>query len=315
MDCISESVGKCGIMWETRRRIHCYACTMTVFSVGRFMSMGCKTMDSKVDWYAFSIDLGQTIPGHGWRWGDIVVALSEQIHIPFGEWIEGRGRAPYNHSAQLANRGIYVGWSGKFTHCHVEFTGVGCDWLRRRGMLNEVLTMHAHRTTRIDIASDFETEVRPHVFAEQRSEKRAQSHASYHTKSGETEYIGSRTSELMARVYRYSSPHPRAHLLRVEHECKRKTAKAGVRYLLENGVESFQRSLGARFGWSHPLWSRTDTPLLTFSNPSQTREEAKTDIWLRTQCAAAFRKLVLSGAIKDPEAYLKEVFGNETLSQ
>lgn len=272
-------------------------------------------MDAKVDWYAFSLDLGKSIPPHGWRWGDIAVALSQQVHIPFGNWIEGKGRAPYNHSAMLDGSGIYVSWSGRFTHCHVEFSGVGCERLRDRAMLNEVLTKHEHRTTRIDIASDFSTKVLPHEFTEKRDAKRFKSSASYHTKSGDTEYVGSRTSELMARVYRYHTPHPRAGLLRVEHELKRKTAKASVRYMLEYGVEQLQRELGTRFGWCHSLWPEGTEDLSPLSLPPQTREEAKTDLWLRTQCAAAFRKLVASGAITDADAYLKSVFLNETLSQ
>lgn len=272
-------------------------------------------MDAKIDWYAFSIDLGTGYPEHGWRWGDIVTALSEQVSIPFGTWIEGRGRAPYNHSATLDGTGLYVSWSGRFSHCHVEFTGVGCEWLRGRGGLNEVLTNHAHRTTRMDVATDFRTEVLPNEFAEKRDQKRFISTAHYHTKSGDTEYIGSRTSELMGRVYRYNSPHPRSGLLRIEHECKRKTAKASVRYVLDHGVEELQRELGARFGWSHPLWTGEHEDLPPLSIPSQTKSDAKTDIWLRSQCAAAFKKLVQSGAIQDPESYLKEVFLNETLSQ
>lgn len=271
-------------------------------------------MDARIDWLAFSIGLSSKIPEHGWRWGDIVTALVEQVHIPFGSWEEGKGRAPYNHSAQQMGKGIYVSWSGRFPHCHLEFSGVGCEHLREIGALNETLTKHQRRVTRLDVATDFVTEVRPNEFAQNRHQKRAQSHASYHTKSGQTEYVGSRSSELMGRVYRYNPPHPRSHLLRVEHETKRKLAKASVSYLLANGVASLQRELGSRFGWSHSLWTGTTEDLPALSIPSQTREEARTDIWLRTQCAAAFRKLVLSGAIKDPDAYLKEVFNVEHLT-
>jgi len=272
-------------------------------------------MDAKIDWYAFSVQMSDAIPPHGWRWGDIVTSLVEQVSLPFGAWEEGKGRAPYNHCMGQQHNGIYVSWSGRFTHYHVEFTGVGCQYLRDNGALNEVLTKQEHRTTRMDVASDFRTEVLPHEFTKYRDEKRFSSTASYHTKSGDTEYIGSRTSELMGRVYRYNSPHPRHDLLRVEHETKRKTAKASVRYMLENGEDQLQRELGARFGWCHTLWTGEQSDLPALSIPSQTRNEAKTDIWLRSQCAAAFRKLVLSGAIGDPEKYLREVFLNETLSQ
>jgi len=272
-------------------------------------------MDAKVDWLSFSVIISDAIPAHGWQWPDIQYFLSERVHIPFGAWEEGRGRAPYNHSATQPRNGIYVLWSGRYTHFTVEFTGVGCQHLRDIGALNEVLTDHQHRATRLDIASDFETDVQPHDFAIQRNLDRFKTHAFHHSKTGETEYVGSRTSELMARVYRYSIPHPRHGLLRVEHETKRKTAKASVRFMLENGVGQLQRELGARFGWSHSLWDSSETNLSSLSIPSQTREEAKTDIWLRTQCAPAFRRLLQSGAIKDAQAYFNEVFGNETLSQ
>jgi len=278
-----------------------------------FVRNGASIMDAKIDWLAFSVILGDKIPEHGWRWGDIAVQLSEKVEIPFGKWEEGRGRAPYNHSSAQPKKGIYVGWSGRFNHCHIEFTGVGCEHLRSDGLLNEVLTNHQHRVTRMDIASDFETEVLPREFTQERNTERFKSSASYHHRSGDTEYVGSRTSELMGRVYRYNAPHPRSNLLRVEHETKRKTAKASVRYLLQHGVEQLQRELGARFGWHHSLWDAPAAPLPALSVPSQTREDARTDIWLRTQCASAFRKLVQSGAIADPEAYLKEVFKSEHL--
>jgi len=271
-------------------------------------------MDAKIDWLAFSLSLGDRIPAYGWTWSDIVVALSDQVHIPFGTWQEGKPHAPYSHLAAQPHNGIYVSWSGRFTHCHLEFTGVGCEHLRTTGALNETLTNHQNRVTRLDVATDFSTEVLPNAFTEARDKTRFKSHASYHSKSGETEYIGSRQSELMGRVYRYSSPHPRSHLLRIEHETKRKTAKASVRYMLENGVEQLQRELGARFGWHHPLWPEGTEELPSLSVPTQTREEAKTDIWLRTQCAAAFKKLVQSGAINDPQTYLNDVFLNGTLS-
>jgi len=272
-------------------------------------------MDAKIDWLAFSVPLADKIPEHGWRWGDIVVALSQQVNIPFGAWEEGRGHAPYNHTAAQPDKGIYVSWSGKFTHCHVEYTGTGCHHLRETGALNEVLTKMQNRVTRLDVATDFRTEILPSEFVEKRNTTWFKASASYHTKSGDTEYVGSRKSELMGRVYRYNPPHPRSDLLRVEHETKRKTAKASVRYMLQYGVEQLQRELGTRFAWSHPVWPDGTAELPTLSRPSQTREEAKTDIWLRTQCAAAFKKLVKTGAISDPAAYLKEVFGIETLSQ
>lgn len=272
-------------------------------------------MDAKVDWLSFSLQLGETHPELGWTETQVMDHFVTASGFQSEEWSYGKPRAPYAHCLRVDGVGISLYWSGRLTHCLCEVSGTGCQFLRSEEKLISLITCMVNRITRIDLATDFSTEVLPNEFVNQRSAKTHKTRASFNSSSGQTEYVGSRKSQLMARVYRYSSPHPRSELLRVEHECKAETAKSVGAYLLANGVEQAQRQLGSRFGWCHPLWSGTNTDLPPLSIPSQTREEAKTDLWLRTQCAAAFKKLVATGAIADPEAYLREVFLKETLYQ
>lgn len=272
-------------------------------------------METLIDWLSFTVLIGSGgIPETGWKWEDvqwhIEAFLGENITGFLGgdDWEAAAGRPPYAHSFRSTLRGVTVFWSGKVSHALVEVSGSGMLAMRQQHLQTELLIAARERVTRIDIATDILTDTTPFAFAEARKTGRTKSRGSYTSNSGQTEYIGSRSSERFARVYRYSSPHPRAHLLRVEHECKGDTARAAIAFLLTNGVEELQTDLGARFGWSHPVWEPQRQTLSTLALPARHRENAKTEIWLRTQAAAAFKKLVLAGAIPEPEKWLREAF-------
>lgn len=272
-------------------------------------------METHIDWLSFSVLVGSgDIPEYGWRWEDIQwhieQFLGDDITEFFGGdgWEAAAGRPPYAQSFRSTSRGVTVFWSGRVSHVLVEVSGAGMLSFRQQGLETALLIAASTRATRIDVATDIPTDLRPFEFAEKRNAKRFKSRGSYTSNSGQTEYIGSRTSELYARVYRYSHPHPRSHLLRVEHECKADTARAAISFLLANGLEELQADLGTRFGWSHPVWQAERQTLSALALPTKHRENAKTEIWLRTQAASAFEKLVRAGTILDPEAWLREAF-------
>jgi len=272
-------------------------------------------METHIDWLSFTVMVGNgNLPQKGWQWSDvqwhIERFLGDGITEFFGGdgWEAGAGRPPYASSFRSTSRGVTVFWSGKVSHALVEVSGSGMLAFRQRGLEIALLIAARERATRLDIATDIKTTIDPFEFAEAREPGRTKSRGSYTSNSGKTEYIGSRTSERFARVYRYSDPHPRSHLLRVEHELKADTAKAAIAFLLGNSLEELQTDLGNRFGWRHPVWTPQRQALSTLALPAKHREEAKTELWLRTQAAAAFKKLVASGTIQDPEAWLKEVF-------
>lgn len=271
-------------------------------------------MDTKIDWLSFSFPVGNNYPELGWRIDDVRGFLRDYVgdrlfnFLTNEEWLQGRGRAPYAHSIRMNGGHITIYWSGRFNHALLEITAHGMAWLRENDIERDMLIVAAERVTRIDIASDILTTTTPAQFVKERTRSTQHAHASVTSKTGDTEYVGGRTSEKFARVYRYAEPHPRARWLRVEHEIKKNAAKSVVAEVLARGVHSVQASLGMAFGWGHADWQPDERDASKITTPTNDRSAAKTELWLRTQAASAFKKLVEKGIIEHPEDWLKEVF-------
>lgn len=272
-------------------------------------------MYTAIDWVSFSFEVGQGGKREaGWQWEDVEAALHAFLPNTGFDWLDaqdwevGKGRAPYAQSWGSEENGVRFFWSGKLDHALCEVSGRGCARLTERGWLASLLNDAQARLTRLDICSDIETEVEPSEFVAAGYSERIKSHASYHSPTGSTEYIGSRSSDRFARVYRYVAPHPRSHLLRIEHELKKDAARAAAAWMLAYGIESVQASIGEGFGWLHPLWKPTDQSAGKISAPRNDRTLAKTELWLRSQAAPAFVKLYRAGLVDDPEQWLRDVF-------
>jgi len=272
-------------------------------------------MQTQIDWLSFSFPIGaETHPENGWKADDVMSELRRYTGDGLRELFETDevkhegGRAPYAHSIALRGGILAIYWGGRLNHGLVQIHGQGMAFVREKQIERDLLLIAAERVTRIDLATDISSSTRPIEFVQQRSSTRHQAHASMHSKSGETEYVGGRTSNRFARVYRYCLPHPRAHLLRVEHEVKGELAKKVVPEILSMGVETVQERLGLSFGWQHPDWQPVHQNLTKVKGIPNDRTAARTEIWLRTQAASAFHKLVKSGIIEQPELWLKEVF-------
>jgi len=272
-------------------------------------------MNTHIDWLSFSFPVGQSsYPEQGWQWPNVYEYLraytGNKLECLFDdEEVEHHGgRAPYAHGTSLHSGLLVVYWGGRLDHGLVQIHGQGMDYVREKGIEKDLLLVASERVTRVDLATDIETDVKPSEFVERRTSKKQTTVASVTSPQGETEYVGSRISERFARVYRYRNPHPRANLLRVEHELKGKTAKATLPIILEVGIDAAQSKIGLSFGWFHPIWQPSNKNLTKIKSPRNDRTMAGTEIWLRTQCASAFRTLVLKGLIDDPEQWLREVF-------
>jgi hypothetical protein len=187
-------------------------------------------------------------------------------------------------------------------------SGKGCARLSLSETTASLLFDVQARLTRLDVTTDIETDCTPMEFVNAGYSDRIKSRASYNSPTGSTEYVGSRSSNRLGRVYRYVAPHPRSHLLRVEHELKKEAARAAAAWMLAYGVESVQASIGAEMGWKHPLWTPEQPSAGRIGVPRGDRTLGKTELWLRSQAAPAFAKLYAAGLIEDPEAWLKEVF-------
>jgi len=273
---------------------------------------------TKVDWLSFTFPVGrEKHPENGWRFEDIQDAFrtytGDGVSSLFSdsEVTHDKGRAPYAHRASMHSGIFALYWSGRLNHALLECHGQGMAYAREKDMEKALLLVASERVTRVDVATDIETKTTPSKFVDKRTRKSQRSRGSFTSSTGETEYVGGRKSNRFARVYRYRPPHPRSHLLRVEHEIKGTLAKQVLPEIVSMGVETVQERLALSFGWSHPDWQPMHQNLNKIKEIPNDRTLAKTELWLRTQAASAFKKLVAQGIIQDPEMWLREVFLDE----
>jgi len=223
-----------------------------------------------------------------------------------------RSRAPYTDAWELADTGIALFASQTLTHCTIEISGAGCERLIKMDALHEVLLAIYERVTRIDIASDIETETAPLAFVQDVKHERMRASGHYVSETGETCYVGSQKSDRFARVYRYFGPHPRAHLLRVEHVFRKDYAKQVAKECIETDIQSVAKAAGDVFGWGHLDWKTGDASPLDLRGIRGDRTQSSTIRWLISACAPAFKRLVSSGEIMDAEDFVRKYFLSET---
>jgi len=219
-----------------------------------------------------------------------------------------RSRAPYTVAWESTGAGITIFASAELDHFTVEISGQGCEILHHNGIMNELLTAVHEHVTRIDIACDIETSVTPLVFVTNKTHERMRSSGYQKSETGETCYVGSQKSDRYARVYRYNPPHPRSHLLRVEHVFRRDYAKLVARECATNNLPDIAKAAGEAFGWNNPQWEVGEASHISLSTISGERTANNTVFWLVHSCAPAFRKLVEKGDIRDAEAFLRTYF-------
>jgi len=272
-------------------------------------------MRTHIDWLTFTLTLryeGEGIEAYAMALRNGFVDTFGNLlanRVFAGDWqLKERSRAPYQHAYTLGEVGISIFASPTLTHFCVEITGQGCERLIDLGAMNEVLTAIHERCTRIDIACDIETNVRPTEFVGEIKHRRMRSNGYQISNTGETCYMGSQKSDRYARVYRYNSPHPRAHLLRVEHVFRRENAKSVAFQCCDMDMEAIAAASGKAFGWCHNVWDTSSDLLPNISTVKERGRSGGTIYWLVNSAAPAFKKLVLSGAIADPENFLQTYF-------
>jgi hypothetical protein len=226
-----------------------------------------------------------------------------------GAWRkQERARAPYTDSWADGESGLVCFASPNLNHATIEISGQGCERLIEMGGMEVVLHAAQERITRIDIATDINTEIAPTEFVAQLAHDRMRSSGVITSDTGQTCYIGSKQSERFARVYRYNPPHPRAHLLRVEHVFRRDHAKAVAKSIVENSLGSVETACGEAFGWNHPEWKTGQEPSADISVVGAEKNAGKTVSWLVRSVAPAFQRLVADGTIRDPEQFFRTYF-------
>jgi len=278
-------------------------------------------MRSHIDWLTFTIaprygtfntegmdindEYAEAI-NQGW----IATFDADTLAMAFGgDWQkQEKSRAPYTDAWAQKGKGITLYAGISLNHFCVEISGQGCEILIQKGLMERVVLQTQRRITRIDIACDIETVISPSEFVEQVKHKRMRSSGYQKSASGETCYVGSRTSDRFARVYRYNEPHPRAHLLRVEHVFHKEYAKRVAYEILAAGIDTVATAAGEAFGWSHDVWNPNIGGVANLSIVSAERNAGKTVFWLVHSVAPAFKRLCEDGTILDPQAFIERFF-------
>jgi len=277
-------------------------------------------MRTHIDWLTFTMTMRYSDDGVLAYATAIENAFSDLFSVAtrskaFGyQWeVLERSRAPYTDAWAILDGGVTLFASPTLTHCCVEISGQGCERMIERDVLNEVLTAVADRVTRIDIACDIETTVRPSEFVSQMKHERMRASGFQTSDTGETYYCGSQKSDRYARVYRYFAPHPREHLLRIEHVFRREYAKKTAHACVDYGTGDVAQAAGEAFGWSHSIWQPSMDQSVDLSIVQAERKMGKTVFWLVKSVAPAFKRLVREGVITDPEQFFEKYFTDNVL--
>lgn len=280
-------------------------------------------MRTHIDWLTFTLSPVwiSEIPPEGFENaylnalmdGFISVFTAETVGKAFaGAWEkQQRSRAPYTDSWKLGAKSITVFASAALKHFTVEISGHGCEILIADGELLNVLEAIHERITRLDIACDIETGVKPSEFVKTLNHARMRSSGSQISETGETQYVGSQKSERYARVYRYNPPHPRSHLLRVEHVFRKEYARMVAKFIVENGVDHAAFPSGKAFGWQHEIWQPSDYTGVGFTANGASKKGNATLFWLINSAAPAFKRLCQEGIVGDPVQFLNTYFSLE----
>lgn len=269
-----------------------------------------------IDWISFSMDATELAGTKVWsiqnnldklllkELGDLWITMNSNIK----SWELSSGRAPYKQSYR-SGTGISLYYNVGIGHMLMEISGQGCDWLRSIGILADLVKRTCNRITRIDLAVDLTTTTSPAHFLAESQSARFKSRGTVTSDTGQTEYIGSRKSERYCRVYRYAPPHPRSDFLRAEFVFKKDNAKLFCQQAIECDFNLTALALGAGmvYGFEHADWSlHGDEIPLTSYTPE--RRQGKTVMWLISQVAPAFKRMVQEGVIEDPEQFIREFF-------
>lgn len=230
--------------------------------------------------------------------------LPDYIEIPNG-WVNAPKRQGFDGGLNIDNHTfIFYSHQGLVL---VEHTGQGCDWLEAQGKLLATVSAWSQRLTRIDIATDIQTETRPSEFRDQSEAKTIKAQGFQKSSSGETCYIGSKSSERCCKVYRYDGKHPRKDLLRIEYTYRKEQAKVIGEMLKSMTIAEIALRSSTRYGWKHDAWKNAVSG--SFEGIKAFRPErrhGKTVAWIYSQCIPAIAKLVKLGTL-DLEDVITEI--------
>lgn len=255
-------------------------------------------MRVKLDWLSFSLPFPESTLFNDDQAAVVAadtlasfVGDHYQFMVGEGGMKQESGRRPFSTSYRNPDNSVSVYLNYKLTHFLVELSGKACERMFGDGGGKELLSLLGDRVTRIDIACDILCETDPLDFADARGEGRFKSHSEMVSETGTTYYVGSKKSDRYARVYRYSMPHPRAHLLRVEHVFRDVEAKQAISYYIDNGEEKMAQQCQLMYKWKHPSWEISPASEKELTTIRPDREKANTMFWVYDTVAPLLARL------------------------
>lgn len=219
-----------------------------------------------------------------------VMLLSAGSEERFSFDSEPAYRKPFDRRHPLVSGGGSFYFRNTLKYASVEFTGQGCQRLYKKGAFNMIAGLSPDKVTRFDIAVDIRTDTMPRDFIAAGYSNRIKTTGEASSETGQTCYLGSPKSDVMARVYRYNSPHPRHEFLRIEFQTRGKRAQQAIRLWLEHGPIKTAQHVAASFQFAHPEWELESARLEPV--PSQTKRDSKTMQWLVKQVRPAMLRLL-----------------------
>lgn len=252
-----------------------------------------------IDWLTYTIR--PMLPD-----SDVVDRMRERLRQTHAIWASKRVtarfepesepfyRKPYDRRHRLIDGGGSLYFRDSLPYATIEFSGSGCQRLQKATELERILEMHVQDVTRFDIAIDIRTDTRPRDFIKAGFSSRIKTHNTAISPSGETVYLGSPQSDIMARVYRYESPHPRHEFLRIEFQLRRDRAKQMARIWLTDGPIAAAQHAAHSFQFAHPDWDLGHAKAEGL--PTQTRSDSKTMAWMIKQVRPAMIRLITENA-------------------
>lgn len=222
------------------------------------------------------------------------------------KWQIVKPRAPYSFARRSddCTRTLYV--HPLATHYTLEVSGGFCQ--RITESIPHLCADFAGQFTRLDIAVDMETETTPFEFDDFVQTERYKTRSRLESSTGQTVYIGSRSSEKFCRVYRYKPPHPRHKLLRAEWQLKGQYANAFAEEIAAGvTIDSLAEGLARDFGFTHGAWEMREAPKMV-RVPSHA-QSGQTVAWLTQTVAPLLRRLEREGKL-DVNAWFAEYVTN-----
>lgn len=260
-----------------------------------------------IDWLSFTLPITPT--GNDLNAQNSAYAALDEYVAPFRSWCYEQDvkaaspRRPYCNAIRWGDATMYSGVN--IDHALIEISGKGCGALRQAGILNGLLKTIEHTVTRIDIAYDIEG-VTPDEIIEAGYSDRFRTHSRIASDTGITHYVGSVKSERYARVYRYSEPHPRSSLCRIEAVHRKRYARILAAAINDRGLAESGVACLSSYGFKHTAIPTNAEQML--ETIAIVKGDQKTLRWLIAQCAPAFRRLVKAGTITEPNEFLRRHF-------